>query len=51
MEKVENLKKIQELEADIEDMKTQFAQLSAKHQTALNEHAETVRSLKVSYYF
>lgn len=48
VEKGESLKKIQELEVDIEELKTQYAQLSAKHQTALNEHAETIRSLKVN---
>ncbi|CAH0557109.1 unnamed protein product [Brassicogethes aeneus] len=46
-DKEEVLKKFEESSAEVEDLKNQFAQLSNKHQKALNEHAETVRSLKV----
>ncbi|KAJ8940012.1 hypothetical protein NQ314_010843 [Rhamnusium bicolor] len=46
-EEKEALKRIQELEMEIDDQKKQYTQLFAMHQNTLSEHAETVRSLKV----
>ncbi|KAJ8916179.1 hypothetical protein NQ315_016318 [Exocentrus adspersus] len=46
-EKEESFKHVQELEMDVEEIKTQYAQLSNKYQTTVNEHTETVKSLRL----
>lgn len=41
------LKKSNELESEVEELKNYNDQLGIKHQKAISEHAETVRNLKV----
>ncbi|CAG9858739.1 unnamed protein product [Phyllotreta striolata] len=40
-------RKVRELEEDCEDIKSQFADLSAKHEKSVIENAETLRNLKI----
>lgn len=50
--KVENdnlNKKCGDLESRLSDHYQEYEQLKLKHQQAVNEHAETVRGLKVSF--
>ncbi|XP_074025532.1 uncharacterized protein [Leptinotarsa decemlineata] len=42
-----NAKRLKEVEGDLDELKSQYAALSAKHEKTLSENAETVRSLKV----
>lgn len=48
-EKHRLLKTVTELETEVQDLKNYNEQLETKHQKTANEHAETVRNLKVSF--